>query len=64
MERVNQQDELNAPVVQEQVIIEGRVPVEEQKLEQHMGQGQRVALMCKVSRKELVKLKSTEGYNQ
>ena len=43
MERVNQQDELNAPVVQEQVIIEGRVPVEEQKLEQLMGQGQRVA---------------------
>ena len=43
MERVNQQDEFNAPVVQEQVIIEGRVPVEEQKLEQLMGQGQRVA---------------------
>ena len=43
MERVNQQDEFNAPVVQEQVIIEGQVPVEEQKLEQLMGQGQRVA---------------------
>ena len=42
MERVNQQDEFNAPVVQEQVIIEGQVPVEEQKLEQLMGQGQRV----------------------
>ena len=40
---VNQQDEFNAPVGQEQVIIEGQVPVEEQKLEQPMVEGQRIA---------------------
>ena len=40
---VNQQDEFNAPVGQEQVIIEGQVPREVQKLEQPMVEGQRVA---------------------
>ena len=40
MAPVNQQDEFNALVGQEQVLIEGQVPAEEQKLEQPRVEGQ------------------------
>ena len=42
MAPVNQQDEFNAPVGQEQVLIEGQVPAEEQKLEQPRVEGRGV----------------------
>ena len=42
MAPVNQQDEFNAPVGQEQVLIEGQIPAEEQKLEQPRLEGQEV----------------------
>ena len=43
MALVDQQDEFNAPAGQEQVIIEGQVLMEEQKLEQPRVEGQGVA---------------------
>ena len=39
MAPANQQDEFNAPVGQEQVLIEGQIPAEEQKLEQPRVEG-------------------------
>ena len=43
MALVNQQDEFNAPVGQEQVLFEGQIPAEEQKLEQPRVEDQGVA---------------------